>query len=85
MVACIQSPSSLHMPSQVTSQVLQSIQSWNEEIDWSFPPTWKVAVILCRNCGLPEDIFRNVVPFLSRDWFYTKEQKQRHDMQQWNR
>ena len=86
MVACIQSTSSLHKPSQVTTRVLQSMQSWNKDLDWSFPPTWKVAVILCRNCGLPEDIFRNnVVPFFSRDWFYTKEQKQRQGIQQWNR
>jgi len=44
---------------------------YNEEISWSFPPTWKVAVKLCQYCGLPKEIFMtNVVPFLSRDWFY---------------
>eukprot|EP00986_Skeletonema_menzelii_P012409 scaffold6832_cov81-Skeletonema_menzelii.AAC.32 len=52
MVACIQSTSSLHKPSQVTARVLQSMQSWNKDLDWSFPPTWKVAVILCRNCEI---------------------------------
>jgi len=42
---------------------------------WSFPPTWKVTVALCGSCGLPESIFReHVIPFLSRDWFYTPEQ-----------
>lgn len=82
MVACIQSTSSLQKPSQVSAEVLQNMKSWNKEIDWSFPPTWKVAVILCRNCGLDEDIFRNnVVPYLSRDWFYTKEQRQRQGKQ----
>jgi hypothetical protein len=86
MVACLESTTSPHAPRQVTAQVLQRIKSWNREIDWSFPSTWKVAVILCRNCGLPEDIFRNnVVPFLSRDWFYSKEQQQRPVIQQWGR
>lgn len=72
MVACLETDTSPHEPRQVTAQRLQYIKSWNKEIDWSFPPTWKVTLILCRNCGLPEDIFRNkVVPFLSRDCFYT--------------
>eukprot|EP00985_Skeletonema_marinoi_P011595 scaffold5518_cov93-Skeletonema_marinoi.AAC.2 len=85
MVSCMESPTSLQKPSQVTTQTFQRMKSWNKDIDWSFPPTWKVAITLCRNCGLPEDIFRNnVVPFLSRDWFYTKEQLQRPVMQQWN-
>lgn len=48
-----------------------NVTSYSEESSWSFPPTWKVAVKLCQNCGLPEEIFTaNVVPFLSRDWFY---------------
>eukprot|EP00804_Cyclotella_cryptica_P014169 CCRYP_005600-RA/>CCRYP_005600-RA protein AED:0.09 eAED:0.09 QI:0/-1/0/1/-1/1/1/0/348 len=42
---------------------------------WSYPPTWKVGVILCQNCGLPPDIFEmKVVPFLAHDWFFTKHQ-----------
>lgn len=50
---------------------LQDINSWNADVDWSFPPTWKVGVVLCQDCGLPSDIFRtNVVPFLGRDWFF---------------
>ena len=53
------------------SEIIDSIKSWNQHIDWSFPPTWKVAVALCGNCGLLSDIFRlRVVPFLDRDWFY---------------
>ena len=53
------------------SEIIDSIKSWNQHIDWSFPPTWKVAVALCGNCGLPSDIFRlHVVPFLDRGWFY---------------
>ena len=52
-----------------------SAKSWNPHVDWSFPPTWKVGMILCQNCGLPADIFRShIVPFLSRDWFYSKRQ-----------
>jgi hypothetical protein len=86
MVACLESSTSPHAPRKVTAQVLQRIKSWKKEIDWSFPPTWKVAVILCQNCGLPDDIFHNnIVPFLSRDWFYTKEQRLRPVIQQWNR
>lgn len=47
--------------------------SWSREKDWSFPPTWQVGVVLCQNCGLPPEIFRTyVVPYLSRDWFYTR-------------
>ncbi|KAL7529315.1 hypothetical protein ACHAXR_002893 [Thalassiosira sp. AJA248-18] len=53
-------------------QLIQRVKSWHTQIDWSFPPTWKVGVILCQNCGLPPDIFRSyVVPFLDRDCFYT--------------
>ena len=49
--------------------------SWSEALDFTFPPTWKVAVALCGSCGLPEDIFRaKIVPFLPRHWFYTDEQ-----------
>lgn len=77
MVACVESNSNLQKPSQVSAQVLHRMKSWNKGIDWSFPPTWKVGVILCSNCGLPEDIFRNnVVPFLARDWFYTRGEQQ---------
>jgi len=76
MVACLESNTSLNTPSH--AKALQRIKSWNKSIDWSFPPTWKVAVNLCQNCGLPQDIFReNVVPFLSRDWFFTEEHHQR--------
>ena len=76
MVACIESNTSLHESSQVKTEVLQRIKSWNKSIDWSFPPTWKVAIALCKNCGLPQDIFRDtVIPFLSRDWFYTAEEQ----------
>lgn len=78
MVACVNSNPCLHKPSQVTAQGRQRMKSWNKEIDWSFPPTWKVGVILSQNCGLPEDIFRiNVVPFLARDWFYTQGEQTR--------
>lgn len=75
MVACLNSSTAiLHKP---TNEALKQILSWNREIDWSFPPTWKVAVVLCGNCGLSDDIFHNnVVPFLARDWFFTKEQLQ---------
>ncbi|KAL3811171.1 hypothetical protein ACHAXA_002735 [Cyclostephanos tholiformis] len=53
------------------SQLMQMAKSWNRRIDWSFPPTWKVGVALCQNCGLPPAIFRtHVVPYLDRDWFY---------------
>ena len=77
MVACLESNTSLNTPSH--AKALQRIKSWNESIDWSFPPTWKVAVKLCQNCGLPQDIFReNVLPFLSRGWFFTQEQKRSH-------
>lgn len=56
----------------------QLLHCWSPEIDWSFPPTWKVAVALSSHCGLPEALFNEyVIPFLSRDWFYTPEQ--RHD------
>lgn len=42
---------------------------------WSYPPTWKVGVILCQNCGLPPDIFETkVVPFLPHDCFFAKHQ-----------
>mmetsp|Transcript_31824 Transcript_31824/g.60816 ORF Transcript_31824/g.60816 Transcript_31824/m.60816 type:complete len:167 (+) Transcript_31824:1030-1530(+) len=52
-------------------KLMRSAISWSSRTDWSFPPTWKVGVTLCRNCGLPPDIFRSyVVPFLDRDWFY---------------
>ena len=77
MVACLESNTSLNTPSH--AKALQRIKSWNKSIAWSFPPTWKVAVNLCQNCGLPQDIFReNVVPFLSRSWFFTQEQKRSH-------
>lgn len=77
MVACLESNTSLNTPSH--AKALQRIKSWNKSIDWSFPPTWKVSVTLCQNCGLPPDIFReNVVPFLSRAWFFTQEQKRSH-------
>lgn len=53
----------------------QRAASWAPELNWSFPPTWRVAVGLCRCCGLPGAVFReHVVPFLSRDWFYSPEQ-----------
>ena len=75
MVACVNSN-----PSQVTAKVIQHMKSWNKEIDWSFPPTWKVGVILSQNCGLPEDIFRNnVVPFLARDWFFIQKESKSVD------
>ena len=49
--------------------------SWHQSLDWSFPPTWKLGVIFCRNCGLPAEIFKHhVEPFFRRDWFYTNEQ-----------
>ena len=52
--------------------LIQNVKSWSQEIDWSFPPTWKVCVALCQNCGLSPEIFRSyVVPYLDRDWFYT--------------
>ena len=55
------------------SQLLQGVKSWNPQIDWSFPPTWKVGVALCQDCGLPPAIFRShVVPYLDRDWFYAE-------------
>jgi hypothetical protein len=55
------------------AQLLQSVQSWNRQIDWSFPPTWKVGVALCQDCGLPRAIFRShVVPYLDQDWFYAE-------------
>ncbi|KAL7467718.1 hypothetical protein ACHAXS_007955 [Conticribra weissflogii] len=51
------------------------VDSWNQSNDFSFPPTWKLGVVFSRNCGLPVDIFKaHVIPFLSRDWFYTEEQ-----------
>jgi len=53
------------------SQLFQRVKSWDQRIDWSFPPTWKVGVALCQDCGLPPAIFRShVVPYLDRDWFY---------------
>lgn len=55
---------------------VSNVTSYSEEISWSFPPTWKVAVKLCQNCGLSEEIFdANVIPFLSRDWFYSDSHK----------
>ena len=63
------------------SDLSQGVKSWNHLIDWSFPPTWKVGVALCRNnCGLPSTIFlSHVVPYLDRDWFYDASQlKKRH-------
>jgi hypothetical protein len=60
---------------------IQEVKSWNCQIDWSFPPTWKVGVAICQNnCGLPSTIFwSHVVPYLDRDWFYTLPQlKKRH-------
>jgi hypothetical protein len=60
---------------------VQEVKSWNCQIDWSFPPTWKVGVAICQNnCGLPSTIFwSHVVPYLDRDWFYTVPQlKKRH-------
>jgi ankyrin repeat protein len=63
---------STHDESRTKSQLIDSVKSWNPEIDWSFPPTWKVAVALCGDCGLPSAIFRaHVVPFLDRDWFFS--------------
>lgn len=51
-------------------------KSWTQQTDWSYPPTWKVGIRLCQNCGLPEDIFRSyVMPFLARDWFYNDNKK----------
>ena len=42
---------------------------------WSFPPTYRVAIALTKQLGMPEDIFRDhLQPFLTRDWFFTKEQ-----------
>ena len=53
-------------------QLLRMCMSWSQQVDWSFPPAWKVGVVLCQTCGLPPEIFRMyVVPFLDRDWFYT--------------
>ncbi|KAL7541786.1 hypothetical protein ACHAWF_007014 [Thalassiosira exigua] len=62
------------------SQLLvQNANCWTPEIDWSFPPTWKVGVILCQNCGLPPDIFWSyVVQFLGRDWFFTSSDCRRY-------
>ena len=55
--------------------LMQKAKSWSPEIDWSFPPTWKVGIVLCQHCGLPSEIFQtHVVPFLGRDWFYTPSQ-----------
>jgi len=55
------------------SQLLQGVKSWNPQIDWSFPPMWKVGVALCQDSGLPPAIFRShVVPYLDRDWFYAE-------------
>ena len=42
-----------HDESRTKSQLIDSVKSWNPQIDWSFPPTWKVAVALCGDCGLP--------------------------------
>ena len=39
----------------------QNCDVWSEAVDWSFPPTWKVAVHLCSFCGL-------------RHWFYNSAQ-----------
>lgn len=48
---------------------------WSPELDWSFPPTWKVTVALCGSCGLPGGIFReHVIPLLPRHWFYSSAQ-----------
>mmetsp|Transcript_23118 Transcript_23118/g.46811 ORF Transcript_23118/g.46811 Transcript_23118/m.46811 type:complete len:421 (-) Transcript_23118:167-1429(-) len=53
----------------------QDVDSWNLSNDFSFPPTWKLGLLFSQNCGVPGDIFNaHVVPFLSRDWFYTEEQ-----------
>ncbi|KAL7536308.1 hypothetical protein ACHAWF_005427 [Thalassiosira exigua] len=55
------------------SQLMRIVNSWSPETDWSFPPTWKVGVALCQNCGLPSDVFQShVVPFMDRDWFFAR-------------
>jgi hypothetical protein len=48
-------------------------------INWSYPPTWKkgveIGIVEWDRSGLPPDMFQSkVVPFLGRDWFFTKEQ-----------
>ena len=56
-------------------QRIANCDIWSDAVDWSFPPTWKVAVRQCRFCALPECIFNeHVVPFLPRHWFYTPAQ-----------
>jgi len=47
---------------------------WSPENDWTFPPTYKVATAVCRNLGLPREIFNLVKTFCGRDWFYTSRQ-----------
>ena len=65
------SPKLLRMVMEVNNVTVKAAKSWTEQIDWSFPPIWKVTVKLCQNCGMPSDIFHSyVVPFLSRNWFY---------------
>ena len=59
----------------VDGKEVQSCNVWSEAVDWSFPPTWKVAVHLCSFCGLPEEVFNShLVPFLPRHWFYNSSQ-----------
>lgn len=58
-----------------SDEIHTALHCWSPETDWSFPPTWKVAVALSSHCGLPKDVFNDyVIPFLSRDWFYQPEQ-----------
>lgn len=49
----------------------EKVESWSIDVDWSFPPTWKVAVSMSLFCGLPRDVFRHrILPYCPRDWFY---------------
>jgi len=61
----------LFLATSLTNKHSSELLSWSSETDWSFPPTWKVAIILSNYCGLPEEVFKDcVVPFCGRDWFF---------------
>eukprot|EP00797_Seminavis_robusta_P007130 Sro1487_g276800.2 (242) ;mRNA; f:19894-20619 len=65
-----------HASSSLQQQHVVIMKCWSIHTDWSFPPTWKVAIQLSSYCGLPREIFEDHVrPYLARDWFYCKEQR----------
>jgi hypothetical protein len=54
------------------SHLLQSVKSWNSQIEWSIIQSFQI-IALCQDCGLPPAIFRShVVPYLDRDWCYAE-------------